>query len=168
MWSRFLFMSAREADDLRAAIDPLTLVKPGRGSSSRWAARVTQRMARLDVAASFVLAVGVDVCFSVYEDVQMRDIYGLTDQQIVYRAAVRGLGGGISAGIVMGLGWVVLGEVFPPLWFAIPVLLCAELFYEQLAVPTVYSRYGLYGSYEPRVHHSVLDPGSLDRRRFVH
>jgi len=148
--SKFLRMSAREADDLRAAIDPLTFVKPGRGSSSRWAARVSRQMARLDVALTFVLAFGVEAGFSWYEDMQMRDIYGLTNQQMAYRAALQGAGGLVSAGIVMGLGYIAFGTVFPPIYFAVPVGLAGEFLWEVIVVPYVYETRGLYGAHEPR------------------
>ena len=39
-----------------------------------------------------------------YEDMQMRDIYGLTNEHIAKRALVRGAGAGLSVGIVMALG----------------------------------------------------------------
>jgi hypothetical protein len=98
---------------------------------------------------------------------QMRDIYGLTNEQIAYRAAVHGAGGALSALVVIGLGYAIAGTVCPPVWFALPIFIFSEMLYEQLAVPTVYSRYGLYGAYEPRVHHTTLDAGDLNRRRFI-
>jgi YD repeat-containing protein len=122
----------------------------GRGSSSRWAARVSQRVLRLDVMVSFVLAVGEDVGFSLYEDIQMRDIYGLTNEQIAYRAVVRGTGGLVTVGVVMGLGYLVLGTAFPPLLFAVPVAIGVELLWEATAVPIIFEFGGLYGAYEPR------------------
>jgi RHS repeat-associated protein len=166
--SGILAMSEGEIAEIRAAIEPLTVVKAGRGTSSRWAARTAERFLPLEVVGSFVVAGAVDVGFSLWQDIPLRDVYGLTNQQIAVRALVRGFGGGISAGIVMGLGAGIFGTLFPPLWFAIPVFVCAELFYEQLAVPGLYSEFQLYGAYEPRVHHLSLDPASLNRRRFIH
>jgi hypothetical protein len=138
VWSRFMFMSASEADDLRAAIDPLTFVKPGRGSSSRWAARVTQRMARLDVMVSFALAVGVDVGFSLYEDIQMRDIYGLTKEQIFGRALVGGFGGAAAAGAAMAVGGLVTVAWLPPVAIPILVAVAVELAWEWWVAPAVF------------------------------
>jgi hypothetical protein len=79
-------------------------------------------------------------------------------------------GGGLaSAGIVIGLWAGIAGTaVCPPLWFAIPIFLCGELFYEQLVVPALYSEWELYGGYEPRIIHHTLDPSDLDRRIFIH
>lgn len=162
-------MSEAEIAEIRAAIEPLTVVKAGRGSSSRWAATMAQRFTSLDVIATFAVAGVVDFGFSLWQDIPMRDVYGLSGQQIVYRAAVRGVGGLASAGIVIGLWAGIAGTVVcPPLWFAIPVFLCAELFYEQLAVPALYSEFQWYGPYERRIIHHPLDPARLDRRVFIH
>jgi RHS repeat-associated protein len=150
VWSRFLSLSAREADDLRAELGALEFVKPGRGSSSRWAARVTQRMARLDLMVSFVLAVGVDVGFSLYEDIQMRDIYGLTNDQIAYRAAVRGVGGLTAVFAATAVGGAVSVAWLPPVAIPILVALGVEVAWELWVEPFVFGEAGLYGPYEPR------------------
>jgi hypothetical protein len=150
VWSTFAVRSASEVDELRVAIQPLTVAKPGSGISKKWAARVTRQMRRLDVIGSFVLAFGIEAGLSWYEDMQMRDIYGLTDQQIASRAALQGFGGLISAGMVAGLGYMAFGTVFPPVYVAVPVAMVGECLWEAIAVPYLYESTGLYGANEPR------------------
>lgn len=167
--SGILAMSEGEMAEIRAAIEPLTVVKAGRGSSSRWAASTAQRFTSLDVIVTFAVAGVVDFGFSLWHDIPMRDVYGLSGQQIAGRALVRGGGGVLSTLVVIGLWAGIAGTAAcPPLWFAIPVFIVAEMFYEQLAVPVAYSRLGLYGAYEPRLHHLSLDPAGIERRRFIH
>jgi hypothetical protein len=167
VWSRLRLWSASDLAEVKAAVDPLAVAKPGSGISKKWAARFSRPMARLDVIGSLVLAGAIEGGFSLYEDMQMRDIYGLTDQQMVGRTFVRGVGAGVSTGVVMGLGWLILGEVCPPLWFAVPVFLCAEALWERGIAPIWYQHMGLYGSYEPRQPLGTLDLGALQRRRYT-
>jgi len=102
------------------------------------------------VALTFVLAFGVEAGFSWYEDMQVRDIYGLTDEQIAYRAVVHGAGGLVSAVGVMALGYCALGTAFPPLYFAIPVGIVVNALWDAVAVPHLYESMGLYGLNEPQ------------------
>ena len=83
-------MRSGEIEAIRAAIEPLTVVKAGRGSSSRWAARTAEGFLSLELMGSFMAAGAVDVGFSLWHDIPMRDVYGLTNQQIAVRAVVRG------------------------------------------------------------------------------
>jgi hypothetical protein len=148
--STFLIRSASELDDLRVAADPLTLAKPGSGISRKWAGRVTRQMARLDVIGSFVVAAGVDVFFSLYHDMQMRDVYGLTDEQIVRRTVLAGAGGFLAATAVVAVGYLAFAGSLPPVGVGILVAVGVELAWEGWVEPFVFRKRNLYGPYEPR------------------
>jgi len=148
--SRWLLRSASELEALKAAIHPLTVAKPGSGISRKWAATVTRPMARLDVIGSFVLAVGIEVGFSLYEDIQMRDIYGLTNEQIATRALV-GIGGGVLAA---GAGLTVAAMVGAPAVVAaaagIMAAVAVQAAWDWWVAPRLFRWGALYGPYEPR------------------
>jgi hypothetical protein len=100
--SGLLAMRSGEIEAIRASIEPLTAVKAGRGSSSRWAARTAEGFLSLELMGSFVAAGAVDVGFSLWHDIPMRDVYGLSGQQIAVRALVRGGGGVLSTLVAIG------------------------------------------------------------------
>jgi len=148
--STFLIRSASEVDDLRVAAHPLTLAKPGSGISRKWAGRVTRQMARLDVIGSLVLAGAIEGGFSLYEDIQMRDIYGLTNEQIVYRAGVRVAGGVLAAYVGVTVGLMVGGPAIAVAAVTLVVGVAVQAAFDWWVEPLVFSKWNLYGPYEPR------------------
>jgi hypothetical protein len=166
VWSTFAVRSASKVDELRAAIQPLTVAKPGSGISRKWAARVTRQMTRLDVIGSLVLAGVIEGGFSLYEDMQMRDIYGLTNQQIATRAVVR-IGGGVLAAYVgVTVAALVGGPAIAVAAVTIAVGVAVQAAWEWGPQQIIFQGLDLYGPYEPRPR--TLDVHALQRRRFIH
>jgi YD repeat-containing protein len=122
----------------------------GRGSSSRWTARVTRQLYRVDVIGSLALAGVIEGGFSLYEDVQMRDIYGLTDQQIAARTLV-GIGGGVLAAYVgVTVAAMVGGPVIVASAVGIVAAVAVQAAWEWWVEARVFGWRHLYGPYEPR------------------
>jgi RHS repeat-associated protein len=147
--SELVLLRPSVADDLRR-FELEQVVKPGRGSSGRWRATVSRKMVPLDLAVSFLLAVGIEMGFSWYEDMQMRDIYGLTDQQMAYRARVRVIGGLLALGAGMLVAGVVSVPFMPAMAVGIVVALAVRAAWDWWAEPRIFNWRGLYGPYEPR------------------
>jgi hypothetical protein len=107
----------------------------------------------------------MEMGFSWYEDSQVRDIYGLTDEQMVWRTAVRSVGTVLAffvAGTVVGL---VSVPAIPALAIGAMVLAGVQLAWEWGPVQVIFQARGLYGLYEPRPR--TLDVDALQRRRFI-
>lgn len=158
-------MSEAEAAETMAAVHALEFVKPERGSSSRWAARVTRQMARLDVIGSLALAAVIEGGFSLYEDVQMRDINGLTDEQIAQRGLVRVFGGLLAAGAGTLVAGLVGGPAIAVAAVGITVAVAVHVAWEWGPVQVAFQGLDLYGPYEPRPR--TLDLDAVQRRRFI-
>jgi len=148
--STLLIRSASEVDHLRVAAHPLTVAKPGSGISRKWAGRVTRQMARLDVIGSLVLAGVIEGGFSLYEDLQMRDIYGLTNAQIATRALVR-IGGGVLAAYVgLTVAAMVGGPAVVVAAAGIMAAVAVQAAWDWWVAPLIFRWRDLYGPYEPR------------------
>jgi hypothetical protein len=151
VWSKPL-LTGSEAAELEATTAGLKAFKPkpGSGISRIWAPRVGGRMIPLDLAVSFVLVVGIEVGFSWYEDIQMRDIYGLTDQQMAMRTLVRGAGAGVALFAGTAVAGVLVVPCLPPVAVGILVGVAVQLTWEWLVAPAAFHMWNLYGPYEPR------------------
>jgi hypothetical protein len=145
-----LVMTASQADELTETIAGFKSGKPRPGSASTWWPGVGGRMIPLDLTVSFLLAVGIEVGFSWYEDSQVRDIYGLTDQQMAYRARVRVIGGLLALGAGMLVAGVVSVPFMPAMAVGIVVALAVRAAWDWWAEPRIFNWRGLYGPYEPR------------------
>jgi hypothetical protein len=165
VWSQ-LWMTRSQADELTKTIARFKSGKPRPGSASEWWPGVGGRMIPLDLAVSFLLTVGIEVGFSWYEDMQVRDIYGLTDQQMVWRTAVRGVGVGLAFWAAVTVVGAVGLSAMPALVIGAMVLAGVQLAWEWGPQQIIFQGYDLYGLYEPRPR--TLDLGALQRRRFIH
>jgi hypothetical protein len=151
VWSE-LVLTRSQAAELEKTTARLKAFKPkpGSGISRIWAPRVGGRMIPLDLAVSFVLTVGIEVGFSWYEDSQVRDIYGLTDQQMVMRTLVRGFGAAVAFFAGTAAAGVIVVPCLPPVVVGILVGLSVQVAWDWLAAPVAFQMFGLYGPYEPR------------------
>jgi hypothetical protein len=164
VWSQFL-MTTSEADELTATIAGFKSGKPGPGSASKWWPRVRGRMVPLDLIVSFALAGVIEGGFSLYGDIQMRDIYGLTDQQIAQRALVRVGGGLLAVYVGMTVAGLVSVPFMPVMAVGIVVALAVQVAWDWGPVQVMFQAFDLYGPYEPRPR--SLDLNALQRRRFI-
>ncbi len=165
VWSQ-LWMTRSQADELAETIAGFKSGKPRPGSASKWWPGVRGRMIPLDLAVSFLLTVGIEVGFSWYEDSQVRDIYGLTDEQMVVRTLFRGFGA-VLAFIAATTVVAVAGVTFvPALVIGAMVFAGVQLAWEWGPQQVIFQGYDLYGLYEPRPR--SLDVGASQRRRFIH